>query len=417
MSDLMTNVEIEDVLSSIRRLVSEDVRVLKERRPVEPTAPTLVLTPAQRVAEADADDAGDADTAAEWPDQSWPGRGEETGGPEATRLWDADAANDEGPTLAVAGQLASDLEDIASLEDTISELEAAVGGIRGDFEPDGGESDAAAVAADLQEAFVDEPRPDAASAADLAEMSPDDGAAPGENLALVDEDRLDTPLTAGRIELSAADVSFETAGSAGALPNELQDHDDLWLAEAGGETVDFAAPAAPVAVPSTAPTTALAAEMTFDAPVEPEPSRGDDTAGGADLVFAPPGRAGRRRRLHLMAKLATGEDAGPDEVFEGPAAAGVFDGMAGGAKADAPPVARDVAQTAGVAGADQAGDASANLFASGPEAPLDLDALRDMVVEIIHQELQGVLGERITRNVRKLVRREILQVLETRDLD
>ena len=118
-----------------------------------------------------------------------------------------------------------------------------------------------------------------------------------------------------------------------------------------------------------------------------------------------------------MAKLATGEDAGPDEVFEGPAAAGVFDGMAGGAKADAPPVARDVAQTAGVAGADQAGDASANLFASGPEAPLDLDALRDMVVEIIHQELQGVLGERITRNVRKLVRREILQVLETRDLD
>ena len=251
MSDPMTNVEIEDVLSSIRRLVSEDVRVLKERRPVEPTAPTLVLsqaladaaevlTPAQRVAEADADDAGDADTAAEWPDQSWPGRGEETGGPEATRLWDADAANDEGPTLAVAGQLASDLEDIASLEDTISELEAAVGGIRGDFEPDGGESDAAAVAADLQEAFVDEPRPDAASAADLAEMSPDDGAAPGENLALVDEDRLDTPLTAGRIELSAADVSFETAGSAGALPNELQDHDDRLrgTGRAGGRPLD-----------------------------------------------------------------------------------------------------------------------------------------------------------------------------------
>ena len=33
--------------------------------------------------------------------------------------------------------------------------------------------------------------------------------------------------------------------------------------------------------------------------------------------------------------------------------------------------------------------------------------LRDMVHDIVRQELQGVLGERITRNVRKLVRREI----------
>jgi len=37
----------------------------------------------------------------------------------------------------------------------------------------------------------------------------------------------------------------------------------------------------------------------------------------------------------------------------------------------------------------------------------DEDMLRDMVKDIIRQELQGVLGERITRNVRKLVRREL----------
>ncbi|NQZ74346.1 MAG: hypothetical protein HRT60_14925, partial [Dinoroseobacter sp.] len=44
------------------------------------------------------------------------------------------------------------------------------------------------------------------------------------------------------------------------------------------------------------------------------------------------------------------------------------------------------------------------------------EMLRDMVSEIVRRELQGSLGERITRNVRKLVRREIYRALEARDL-
>jgi cell pole-organizing protein PopZ len=49
----------------------------------------------------------------------------------------------------------------------------------------------------------------------------------------------------------------------------------------------------------------------------------------------------------------------------------------------------------------------------GPNlAGLDEEDLRDMVREMIRQELQGVLGERITRNVRKLVRREIQRALD-----
>lgn len=48
---------------------------------------------------------------------------------------------------------------------------------------------------------------------------------------------------------------------------------------------------------------------------------------------------------------------------------------------------------------------------------LDEDALRDMVTEIVREELSGDLGERITRNVRKLVRREIHRALMTRDFD
>ncbi|MFZ5965063.1 hypothetical protein ACOXXX_19125 [Thalassococcus sp. BH17M4-6] len=52
------------------------------------------------------------------------------------------------------------------------------------------------------------------------------------------------------------------------------------------------------------------------------------------------------------------------------------------------------------------------------EAPmLDEEMLRDMVADIVRQELQGALGERITRNVRKLVRREIHRALISQQLD
>ncbi|SDZ52357.1 hypothetical protein SAMN05444004_1196 [Jannaschia faecimaris] len=45
------------------------------------------------------------------------------------------------------------------------------------------------------------------------------------------------------------------------------------------------------------------------------------------------------------------------------------------------------------------------------------DALRDLIAEIVRQELSGELGERITRNVRKLVRREIRQILASDEID
>jgi cell pole-organizing protein PopZ len=48
---------------------------------------------------------------------------------------------------------------------------------------------------------------------------------------------------------------------------------------------------------------------------------------------------------------------------------------------------------------------------------IDEAALRDLVSEIVRQELQGALGERITRNVRKLVRREIQRALLAHRLD
>ena len=46
----------------------------------------------------------------------------------------------------------------------------------------------------------------------------------------------------------------------------------------------------------------------------------------------------------------------------------------------------------------------------------DDEAMRLLIARMIREELQGDLGERITRNVRKLVRREIKRALTSRDL-
>lgn len=64
----------------------------------------------------------------------------------------------------------------------------------------------------------------------------------------------------------------------------------------------------------------------------------------------------------------------------------------------------------------EAGD-DAGFSMPGDDQLLDEDTLREMIGKIVHEELQGALGERITRNVRRLVRREIHRALTARDLD
>ena len=51
------------------------------------------------------------------------------------------------------------------------------------------------------------------------------------------------------------------------------------------------------------------------------------------------------------------------------------------------------------------------------EMTFDEQVLRDLVRDLIREELQGGLGERITRNVRKLVRAEIARALASQDFD
>ena len=51
-----------------------------------------------------------------------------------------------------------------------------------------------------------------------------------------------------------------------------------------------------------------------------------------------------------------------------------------------------------------------------PKLAIDPDDLHDMIVQIVRDELAGETGERISRSVRKLVRREINQILSARDI-
>ncbi len=56
-------------------------------------------------------------------------------------------------------------------------------------------------------------------------------------------------------------------------------------------------------------------------------------------------------------------------------------------------------------------------FTAEKETYLDEEALRELVSEMVRSELQGELGDRITRNVRKLVRREIHRALASREFE
>ncbi len=67
--------------------------------------------------------------------------------------------------------------------------------------------------------------------------------------------------------------------------------------------------------------------------------------------------------------------------------------------------------------ADAAPAPADDLTAFLPQEPsVDPDMLREMIVQIVREELAGDTGERITRNVRKLVRREINLMLAARNL-
>lgn len=126
MSEPMTNIEIEDVLSSIRRLVSEDAAKAKPRPSL------LLLTPALRVS---------AEEAAE-PAAASPEAAPEAAAAEAPEPVEASAETAAGTEAGPAPESPAHVEPsppAMSLEERIADLEAAIGQSEEEFEPDGSE--------------------------------------------------------------------------------------------------------------------------------------------------------------------------------------------------------------------------------------------------------------------------------------
>lgn len=131
MSEAMTNREIEDVLTSIRRLVAQEQRHTDgadtPAQPMRPASGRLILTQAQRI---DAP-AKAAQKAAQ------PGIVATVAKPASTQEAKEPVAAPSGPVPAPA---LSPAPDLRRLEATIAELEAAVSASGSVFEPDGGDT-------------------------------------------------------------------------------------------------------------------------------------------------------------------------------------------------------------------------------------------------------------------------------------
>lgn len=370
MSDSVTSVDVEDVLSSIRRLVTDtnsdarpapkpsvepEPKALGEKTADEKTSDALLLTSALRV-HSKPENAGEAtddtEAAADLPNLR-----------EAIAAADSDDAEDSGadnggddaaqdwPTSATDDYYEDDEpEDVAPVIDFIRHDRAADGGaataatatpeqdasaeFEGDHfeivqeqaeeEPASDDPQDSDEAPDWTPTFVhtDTPRDDAAEEASEPEQDASEDA------------QLPSWIETGHAEISEAEVATHNEDEAHAADNDAAAE---WPTDAHHETAE-------------------------------EPQSED------------------------LSDLSEQE---PEVVFASAAAASVF-------AADDPEP-----ETAAV-------DPDLGNF---EDDVIDEDALRDLVAEIVREELTGELGERITRNVRKLVRREIHRALVTREFE
>jgi hypothetical protein len=314
MSDPVTNVEVEDVLSSIRRLVSDDKRPTSLAETV-PSNDRLVLTPALRVAEQD-DDLDD--TQNENVESVF--EGDDFGGDDAETQPEEQAWSDFG----------------ARPDDTQSQDEAALPAVQD--APD-----------DLHEGD-----------------NGDDITAQDDTEAEADDEAQVEPLI---LDVAAA-VEAETTEPDADVTVEAQDSEipvAEFISEEQGEAAFFAKSAASLSAKIAALETVI---------------------GKTDEQWEP-------------------DDTGKSDYSGTEAPAMKWE-------ADA---AEDASEEPQVAESDKLEPEAETVLGQAVDDVLDEDALRDLVSDIVREELQGALGERITRNVRKLVRREIHRALAAQDLE
>jgi len=324
MSDPVTNAEVEDVLSSIRRLVSEEKRPLQSAKPA-PQNDRLVLTPALRVAEAAPEESAGIEPKVE--------------AEPATEVAHQYEARSPG-----AEAIAVDLDD--PYDNPTDELVQA------------------ALAADVRDVADQQPEND--YAADPYGF---------DNDADVDGERA-APLALTVDSLAEPDLPQTDALIGATLPDAME------AAERKADTLSAKIEALEVAMGD------------IEDDFEPDEPTSDAFSGAQSSAM-------------------TWEDE-PDT--------GAVDDLAARLVQDSVDDAENTAKTAPEPAPVQAAEPDAEyeeaaFSFAGDDQLIDEEALRDLVSDIVRAELQGALGERITRNVRKLVRREIHRALTTQDLE
>ncbi|WP_375697873.1 hypothetical protein [Pseudophaeobacter sp. TrK17] len=379
MSDPVTQAEIEDVLSSIRRLVSEDGR--SGPRPVtgpavgsqqdspsasvpqEPAKPTsrLVLTPALRVAE---DTCDAAEAGSDQPDAV-------DVSAEVEASWGMEAAYD------LQGDSHLDLE----VEPELDPGEVIAFRSNDTVEADG-DADRAA---------------DQYSATERSEAVPaqaEEGTEPADAAPWRDPDATlfgsvdSPPKDAAEAEMQLSPQISGTVAEQGQNADDARlDLDEAEVAEPEADELDGSQRVSAV-VQKIAELEAKVARSTGQ--WEPDGASSDPYAGTNIETLE---WQDHTDEAESEAEVATGQVPQPESGAE--------------AEFDAAALAEEAVTRATM---DALGDDAAE------ESYLDEESLRELVADIVRSELQGALGERITRNVRKLVRREIQRALAAQDL-
>ena len=352
MSEPMTKFEIEDVLSSIRRLVSEDV----SQKPARPDL--LVLTQALRVPGAEAGVKFRRSVQTEVPDPVDAEALAESDSPEAEAAelvdWEAAEAEFEGADAFFGAappddDVLSEAGPERSLEDRIVELESVIARSDEEFEPDGSEDPDTHTPrffprSSTSRPLAAEPVPaeaeaEAAADQDLSAFSAPDPEPVGDDFmagfgdTAYDAEAEEEPGVAAATEPDPFEIDPFAAPQAEAPPADVADGDTTEADIAEPEAAQAEAPAA----------------------AELEPA--DDRQIDADNLYAP------------------ADSAEPSDLARP---------RAGGTAIE--------------------------------EALIDEDALREIVGALVREELRGELGERITRNVRRLIRREIHRAMSLQEL-
>ncbi len=459
MSDPVTNVEIEDVLSSIRRLVTEETRPPRSAPEAAKAAPgRLVLTPSLRVHDAEppasraASDTVTDPVLLTNPTTATPEvairQGLDKDTPQASRevspqveparmpeAWRSRAGEKDAPgERAAEAQAQPDktAESFWQQEDpgavaSVTEEQADSLGSQAQATDEVGQGEAApALAFDAPEAEPLE-----------APARPDD------------EDRNGT-----LARMVGEEVARSFAGDCAQAP--LSDTSAQAESHRSGSGTERTGAVAPDAGDAGAPAEPLSASTGAD--LDPMPQgEGGATAPHAENLSTFDGKIAALQKLLDRAKPAAEQDAAAEDMQErptfvrssteatlewedhspeaeavptvpAPAFAGSEDDGAEDAGGFDPVQARrdidaegdeasprDGALSAATAESIDAHDGVGGAVAE--HAVIDEEVLRQMVSDIVRQELQGVLGERITRNVRKLVRREIHRVVMSQEFD